>query len=85
MEEELIMKTISVCIGSACHVYGSYDVVSAFNRIIDERDLKGQIELVGSFCMGNCTLGVSVKCDDIAYFVSKNNGEGIFEKIMEEK
>jgi len=79
------MKTISVCIGSACHVYGSYDVVQALNRIIDERDLKDQIELVGSFCMGNCTLGVSVKCDDITYFVSKDDVEEIFEKIMGEK
>lgn len=77
------MKTISICIGSACHVNGSYEIIQALKQIIDQRGFKDQIELVGSFCMGKCNEGVSVKCDDVIYSVSLDNAEAIFEKIME--
>ena len=79
------MKTIRVCVGSACHVNGSYKVVKAMNQIIDQQQLGDEVELVGSFCMGKCTEGVAVECDDIIYAVSVENVEEIFGKIMEEK
>ena len=75
------MKTIRVCVGSSCHVNGSYKVVQALNRIIKERELGEEVELVGSFCMGKCTEGVAVECDDIIYAVSIENVEEIFGKI----
>lgn len=78
------MKTIRVCVGSSCHVNGSYNVVQALNRIIKERELGEDIELVGSFCMGQCTEGVAVECDDIIYSVSVENAEEIFGKIWGE-
>ncbi|MGV8905858.1 MAG: (2Fe-2S) ferredoxin domain-containing protein [Acetobacterium sp.] len=76
------MKTISICIGSACHVKGSYYVVKALNHLIAEQGLKDDIELVGSFCMGKCTDGVAVQCDDVIYSVSMDNVKEIFEKIV---
>ncbi|AFA48199.1 (2Fe-2S) ferredoxin domain-containing protein [Acetobacterium woodii] len=78
------MKIIKICVGSSCHVNGSYKVVRAFNQIIKERELENDIELVGSFCMGKCTEGVAVECDDIIYGVSLENVEEVFEKIWEE-
>jgi len=81
-KKEYVMKTIRVCVGSACHVNGSYKVVKALNQLIDQRELENEVELVGSFCMGKCTEGVAVECDDIIYAVSVENVEEIFEKIL---
>ena len=77
------MKTIRVCVGSSCHVNGSYKVVQALNKIIEQRGIQNDVELVGSFCMGKCTEGVAVECDNIIYAVSNENVEEIFEKIWE--
>jgi NADH:ubiquinone oxidoreductase 24 kD subunit len=84
LEEEREMKTIRVCVGSACHVNGSYKVVQAFNRLIDERGLKDEVELVGSFCMGHCAEGVSVEHNDVIYAVSMENVGKIFDQIIGE-
>ncbi|PKM70870.1 MAG: NADH-quinone oxidoreductase subunit F [Firmicutes bacterium HGW-Firmicutes-17] len=81
-KKENVMKTIRICVGSSCHVNGSYKVVKALNQLIDQRELKNEVELVGSFCMGKCTEGVAVECDDIIYAVSVENVEEIFEKIL---
>lgn len=75
------MKTIRVCVGSSCHVNGSYEVVQAFNQIIKDLGLVKKVELVGSFCMGKCTEGVAVECDGIIYAASTGNVHEIFEKI----
>ena len=76
------MKTMSICIGSACHVNGSYHLVKALNHLITEQGLEEEIELVGSFCMGKCNEGVAVKCDDVIYSVSLENVNEIFAKIV---
>ena len=81
-KKEYVMKTIRICVGSSCHVNGSYKVVKALNQIIDQRELGDEVELVGSFCMGKCTEGVAVECDDTIYAVSVENVEEIFEKIL---
>lgn len=76
------MKTISVCIGSACHVNGSYKVIQVMNRLIADKNLKDKVELVGSFCMGKCTEGVAVKYDEKIFSVSLENVEEVFEEII---
>lgn len=55
---------IQICIGSACHLKGSYEVINTFKRIIEERDLEQKIELKSSFCLGKCSDAVSIKVDD---------------------
>ncbi len=57
------MKTIEVCIGSACHLKGSYDVISEFQRQIEEKKLEDMITLKGAFCLGNCTESVAMRID----------------------
>ncbi len=79
------MKKIHICIGSACHVNGSYRMVKALEKIIEDRDLSDEIELVGSFCMGQCKGGVSIKCDDVLYLATDENILEIFKEIMERK
>ena len=58
------MITINVCVGSACHLKGSYKVIEALERLIEGYEVKDKVELKGAFCLGNCTEGVSVKVDD---------------------
>ncbi|MEG1254473.1 (2Fe-2S) ferredoxin domain-containing protein [Clostridium sp.] len=58
------MVNLSVCIGSACHVKGSYNVINAFQQIIEEYDLSNKVELKAVFCLGRCSEAVSVRVDD---------------------
>lgn len=55
---------IHICIGSACHVKGSYDVIREFQRVLEEKDIEDKITLQGIFCCGHCTEAVSTKVDD---------------------
>ena len=42
---------VTVCIGSSCHIKGSRQVVEGLKALIDEKNLGGQIEVGGTFCM----------------------------------
>lgn len=55
--------TIEVCIGSACHLRGSHEVISALKHLISDNGLSDQVELKAVFCMGKCSDGVSVRVD----------------------
>lgn len=55
--------TIEVCIGSACHLRGSHEVISTLKHLISENEKEGQVELKAVFCMGKCSDGVSVRVD----------------------
>ena len=58
------MVTLSVCIGSACHVKGSYNVINALQQAIEEYKVAEKVELKAVFCLGHCSDAVSVKIDD---------------------
>ncbi|MBS4537751.1 (2Fe-2S) ferredoxin domain-containing protein [Clostridium sp. D2Q-11] len=58
------MKTINVCIGSACHLKGAYNVVNSLQKIVKEKGLKDEVTVKAAFCLGECTKAVSVKVDD---------------------
>ncbi|SJZ44619.1 NAD(P)H-dependent oxidoreductase subunit E [Garciella nitratireducens] len=79
------MSVIQVCIGSACHLKGSYQIIKKFQQEITKRGLEGKIELKGAFCLGHCTQGVSIKIDDQPIIsVSEDSVEKIIEKISKE-
>lgn len=54
---------IEICVGSACHLKGAYNVINAFISIIKESKLEDKITVKAAFCLGNCTNGVSVRID----------------------
>lgn len=58
------MITINVCIGSACHLKGSYAVIKALQELIEKNNLNNEVEIKGNFCCGNCVEPVSVKIND---------------------
>jgi len=75
------MVTIEVCVGSACHLRGSYNVINAFKKIIDERNLNDKVEIKAAFCLGNCTKPVSVRIDEgEVQSVSEDNVERFFDE-----
>ena len=54
---------ITVCVGSSCHVKGSHEVVARLEQLITEHQLKDQVEMTGTFCIGRCQEGVCVLVD----------------------
>ena len=74
------MIDLSVCVGSACHIKGSYNVINNFQQIIEEYNLSDKVELKAIFCLGHCTTGVSVKIDDSeVYSVSGSTARKFFD------
>lgn len=70
---------IYICVGSSCHIKGSYDIIQLMKEAITEHQLEDKISLSAAFCLGRCTDGVSVKIDDdIICGVSKDNFPDFF-------
>ncbi len=58
------MITISICVGSACHLKGAHGVLHAFATLLEKHQVAGKIDMEGSFCQGRCTEGVVIKIND---------------------
>lgn len=75
---------VTICIGSSCHLKGSRDVITSFESLVMQNKIEKQVELTGSFCMGECTKGVCVKIDDELYSVTPSDAEIFFKtEILE--
>ena len=73
--------TVTICIGSSCHLKGSRDIVSKLQNLIAANGLEEQVRLNGSFCNGNCVEGVVVTIDGGTeiHSVSPENTELFFQ------
>ena len=71
---------ITVCIGSSCHIKGSRQVIEQIQALVEENNLKGKVELEGTFCMGRCQEGVCVKVDGEFFSVSPESAKEFFEE-----
>ena len=58
------MITVTVCVGSSCHLKGARDVIERFKDLLDEHELKDKVELKGAFCMERCGEGFNWQIDD---------------------
>ena len=73
------MVEISVCIGSACHVKGSYNIVQTFQQMIEEYSLHAKVNFKASFCMKQCQFkGVSVSVNGTLYDVPPETARDFF-------
>jgi len=63
-EEPKLPATITVCVGSSCHIRGSRAVLQRFEKIIKTEDLDQELALVGSFCMERCGERMNWKFND---------------------
>ena len=58
------MVTVTVCVGSSCHIKGARNVIKHFSNLLKENDLEDKVELKGSFCMERCGEGINWMIDD---------------------
>ena len=75
------MINLNVCICSACHLKGSYDVINSFQKMIKDQDLEDKVVVKAAFCLGECSKAVSVKIDgeDEIYSVNESNAKQFFD------
>ena len=61
------MRVITVCVGSACHLKGSHEIINYFKKAIEEAGLEKEVELKGTFCMDHCTDGANLLIDEVLH------------------
>ena len=73
---------VLVCVGSSCHLKGSYEIIELMKKSISEHHLEDKVFLKATFCLGKCAIaGVSIQVDDqIITGVTKGNFDDIFQK-----
>lgn len=76
---------LTVCIGSSCHLKGSRQIVEQLQALIAENALEDKVELVGTFCLGACQTGVSVKIDETLFSLRPEDVKTFFENEVVKK
>ena len=75
------MITVTVCVGSSCHIKGAREMIARFNDFLTKEGLKDMVELKGSFCMERCGEGINWKInDEILSSSSAEEGAKMFRK-----
>ncbi|MGF1579736.1 MAG: (2Fe-2S) ferredoxin domain-containing protein [Gemmataceae bacterium] len=54
-------EELFLCMGSACHQLGVYDVLPKLQGLLREHQLEETVELKGAFCLDQCANGISLK------------------------
>ena len=70
---------VTICIGSACHLKGSREIISKLQKLVDENGLSDKVDLNGAFCSGNCDHGVCVTVEGELYSLKPEDTEEFFE------
>ena len=78
------MIKINVCVGSSCHIRGSYRIMELLNNAIKENDLTDKVEVSAAFCLGHCMNGVSVKVNDQIFGVNEDSFKDFFEENVKQ-
>lgn len=75
------MKTVTVCVGSACHMKGLHHVIDELDELIRRYGLEDEVELKASFCMDQCTGNIGARVDERQiYDLRKDNVEEVFRR-----
>lgn len=77
-----VMAELKICVGSACHLKGSYDVIEIFKYLIRSNNVEDRVEIKAAFCLGHCTEAVSVSLNDKIHSVTPDNAENFFYKYV---
>lgn len=79
------MVDLSICIGSSCHLKGSYNIIQVFQQQIEEKSLHDKIDFKAAFCMKECNNnGVCVSLNGKKYTVTQETAKGFFENVIKE-
>ncbi len=57
-------EPLIICMGSACHQLGVYDVLPKLKELLHTHHLDDTIELKGGFCLGPCAQGIVMRYRD---------------------
>ncbi len=81
------MVTISICVGSSCHLKGAYDIIHQCEEIISRFGLRDRVELKGTFCLGKCSQeGVTIVInEEVKTGITPENFQQIFEESVLDK
>lgn len=72
-------QTLFLCMGSACHQMGVYEVLPKLLQLIQDHDLDDVVELKGSFCLESCSHGIVMKFQDHHFLdISPHSVEDVF-------
>lgn len=75
------MITVSVCLGSACHLRGANGVLDAFLSLVGRYGAEARVQMAGNFCQGRCTEGVVVQIgDEVFTRVTRDQVHDLFVK-----
>ena len=73
------MVNVEICIGSACYVKGSSQIVNDLNELIKEKHWEDKIAVKGSCCMKACQnhlgLGIRINGNQIEQVTAQNAKE----------
>ncbi len=64
---------IKICIGSACHMQGSMQVIRQLQEHIEAEGLIDEVEMSGCMCTGRCRRGVCVHVDSETFTVTPDS------------
>lgn len=74
---------IKVCVGSSCHLKGSYLIIQRIQELIKQYHLEEEVHLKGAFCMGQCINGIPLQIDEkLVLQASIQNIDKIFEEYV---
>lgn len=76
------MIDLNVCIGSSCHLKGSYNVIQTFQQLIEAENLHDRVEMKAQFCMKQCQAGVAVSIADKTYSVAPETAKSFFQSTV---
>ncbi len=79
------MITVTVCVGSSCHIKGAREMITRFSEFLTKEGLQDKVELKGSFCMERCGEGINWEINDkIESSSSVDEGIKMFRKRISE-
>jgi len=79
------MITVTVCVGSSCHIKGAREMIARFNDFLTKENLGDRVELKGSFCMDRCGEGINWQINDEIFSSSsvEDGAETFRKKVFE--
>ena len=71
---------VTICMGSACHLKGSREIIKELQELVGKNGLGDKVDLNGAFCSGNCVNGVCVTVDGTLFSLKPEDTKEFFEK-----
>jgi NADH:ubiquinone oxidoreductase subunit E len=72
--------TISVCIGSSCHIKGSKQIIDRLKQLTAEHGLTEKLEIKAVLCMDNCMEGACVRLDGRMFSLTPDTVDDFFKR-----